>query len=350
MSGAGAGEPTLDPADMNDRADHVLPFRLEQSGALGRLARLGTSVDAILTRHDYPDAISNVLGEALVLAALLGAGLKQQSRFTLQTQTNGPLNFLVVSFDWPDALRGYATFDPEAFAALDDGAPQGQLLGSGHLAMTIVPGGTSADELGQQYQGIVAMEGQSLVEAAHTYFVQSEQLPTQINVAVAKHFEAGRSEATNGRASGAADGWQWRAGGLIVQKLTWEGGKKRAEVSPGDENNLPPDWEDDDDWVRTRMLADTVEAHELTDPLLTGPRLLYRLFHEEGVRVFDGRPMVEQCTCSRDRVARVLARFPVGELDDTQRDDGAVHVTCEFCGRVYRFEKDEVEALEKGAA
>ena len=97
--------------------DIVLPFRLERTEALGRLARLGPAVDAVLRRHDYPDAVSTVLGEALVLAAILGAGLKNQSKFTLQTQTDGPLNFMVVSFDWPDALRGYATFDADWFAA-----------------------------------------------------------------------------------------------------------------------------------------------------------------------------------------------------------------------------------------
>ncbi|MGI9406430.1 MAG: Hsp33 family molecular chaperone [Hyphomicrobiaceae bacterium] len=319
--------------------DLVVPFRLERTEALGRLGRLGPVVDAVLRRHDYPDAVSIVLGEALVLAAMLGAGLKNKSRFTLQTQTDGPLNFLVVTFDWPDALRGYATFDADWFAANtpDPSAGNGPLFGTGHLAMTIAPGGETADELAQQYQGIVAMEGQSLRDAAHTYFLQSEQLPTTIHMAVAKHFGADRTE---DRDAG-GDGWRWRAGGLIVQKLTWEGGKKHS-VEPDPGNDQPPDWDADDGWVRTKLLADTVEAHELTDPTLPSERLLYRLFHEERVRAFEARPMTERCKCSRKRISGVLARFPADEIADMEKDDGAVHVTCEFCGRGYVFERDEV--------
>ncbi len=320
--------------------DLVMPFRLEQTGALGRVGRLGAAVDSVLRRHDYPDSVSMVLGEALVLAAMLGAGLKNESKFTLQTQTDGPLNFLVVSFDWPDALRGYATFDADWFSSNtpDPAQGNGALLGSGHLAMTIAPGGETDTERGQQYQGIVAMEGQSLRDAAHTYFLQSEQLPTAIHIAVAKHFGADRIE---DREAG-GEGWHWRAGGLIVQKLTWEGGKKRAEVLPDQANDLPPDWDEDEGWVRTRALADTVEAHELTDPTLAPERLLYRLFHEEDVRAFETRPMAERCRCSRERIENVLARFPAEELQDMEREHGGVHVTCEFCGRAYSFEADDV--------
>lgn len=325
----------------SDAADNlVMPFRLEASGALGRLGRLGSVVDSVLRRHDYPDAVSMVLGEALVLAAMLGAGLKNQSKFTLQTQTDGPIGFLVVTFDWPDALRGYATFDADWFAThtVDPASGNGPLLGNGHLAMTIAPGGDTAQEQGQQYQGIVAMEGQSLRDAAHTYFLQSEQLPTAIHIAIAKHFGADRAE---DREAG-GDGWHWRAGGLIVQKLTWEGGKRRAQVLPEQANDLPPDWDEDEDWARTRMLAETVEAHELTDPTLPSERLLYRLFHEEQVRAFEPKPMAERCKCSRERIEGVLARFPEDEIAEMEREDGAVHVTCEFCGRAYAFTADEV--------
>ncbi|MEL7543971.1 MAG: Hsp33 family molecular chaperone [Pseudomonadota bacterium] len=332
-----AGQET--PAPPSD--DLVLPFRLEASGALGRLTRLGSVVDGILKRHDYPDAVSAVLGEALVLAAMLGAGLKNRSRFTLQTQTDGPINFLVVNFDWPDALRGYATFDAAHFAAEPDVVTSGigALLGNGHMAMTIIPGSDTPGEMGQQYQGIVAMEGQSLIDAAHTYFIQSEQLPTSLHVAVAKHFGGAADQEPDGPT------WRWRAGGVIVQKLTWEGGKKRAEIAPELANDLPPDWEDDDDWMRTRALAGTVEAHELTDPMLTPERLLYRLFHEEGVRVFETRGMAERCSCSRERIESVLARFPADEIEDMEREDGDVQVTCEFCGRVYMFDAEAVAAL-----
>jgi len=318
----------------------VVPFRLERTEALGRIGRLGSVVDTVLQRHDYPDAVSVVLGEALVLAAILGAGLKNRSRFTLQTQTDGPLNFLVVSFDWPDALRGYATFDRAWFVANEPDLANGNsaLFGNGHLAMTIVPGGETAEELGQQYQGIVAMDGQSLRDAAHKYFLQSEQLPTVIHLAVAKHFGTNRNR--NQAAGG--DGWHWRAGGLIVQKLTWEGGKKRTEDTASLTGEIPPGWDEDEGWLRTSALADTVQAHELTDPMLAPERLLYRLFHEEGVRVFEACPMEHRCKCSRERISDVLRPFPADELTDMVKDDGKVHVTCEFCGRSYAFECGEI--------
>ena len=309
--------------------DVVLPFRVVASGINGRTVRLGTVVDMILSRHNYPEPVARVLGEALVLAAMLGVALKFQSRLTLQTKTDGPIDFLVVDYKAPGSLRGYASFDEARVKAwsMDGDNDQGALLGAGHMAMTIDPGQDMA-----RYQGVVALENCALIEAAHSYFRQSEQLPTFAKVAIAKHYSAG---AKDGRE------WHWRAGGLIVQNLTQQGGiqEEDAEVQALREAEGRLFGEDSDDWERVRLLASTVEEHELIDPMLSAERLLYRLFHEEGVRTFDVRVMDTACQCSRERIDNMIEQFSTEELNDMRDADENVVVTCEFCKTSYKFEK-----------
>jgi molecular chaperone Hsp33 len=170
----------------------------------------------------------------------------------------------------------------------------------------------------ERYQGVVSLEGESLTQAADTYFRQSEQLPTFIKLAVARHYRAGKS---GGRP------WTWRAGGLLVQKLTREGGRtSRGEAAFQEE-----------DWTRAKALAETVEDHELLDPTLPAERLLYRLFHEERVRAYRAIPLESYCSCSRARVEELLKRFSREDLADMVVD-GEVWVTCEFCNSRYRFD------------
>jgi len=207
-------------------------------------------------------------------------------------------------------LRGYARFSAERLAEL---SPDGRLLGDGHLAMTIDRGSDT-----ERYQGVVPLEGESLTKAADTYFRQSEQLPTFIELAVARHYRAGKS----GRRP-----WTWRAGGLLVQKLTREGGR----TSRGEAAFL------EEDWTRAKALAETVEDHELLDPTLPAERLLYRLFHEERVRAYRTIPLESYCSCSRARVEELLKRFSREDLADMVVD-GEVWVTCEFCNSRYHFD------------
>jgi molecular chaperone Hsp33 len=292
------------PAD-----DLVLPFQAEQADVLGRLVKLGPTVDSILSRHAYPEPVSRLLGEAVALTALLGAALKFEGKFILQASTDGPVDLLVADYQVPGALRGYARFSAVRLAAFEAG-DEFSLLGDGHLAMTIDRGQDT-----ERYQGVVPLEGESLTEAAHTYFRQSEQLPTFIRLAVARHYRAG---------TGGEGAWTWRAGGLLVQKLTREGGK-----------TSPKDFEED--WTRAKTLAETVEDHELLDPLLPPERLLYRLFHEEQVRVYRAVPLETYCSCSRERVEELLSRFTPEELADMVVD-GEMWVTCEFCNARYQFD------------
>ena len=290
--------------------DLILPFQAEQADVSGRLVKLGPVVDTILSRHDYPEAVSQLLGEAVALTALLGAALKFEGKFILQASTDGPVDLLVADYQVPGGLRGYARFAPEQVEALP---PDGRLLGDGHLAMTIDRGLDT-----ERYQGVVPLEGDSLTEAADTYFRQSEQLPTFIRLAVARHYRPG--------ASGDRP-WTWRAGGLLVQKLTREGGHGPAREAAFAE----------EDWTRARALAETVEDHELLDPLLPPDRLLYRLFHEEQVRAFRAVPLESYCSCSRGRVEDLLKQFTAEDLADMVVD-GEVWVTCEFCNSRYHFD------------
>lgn len=300
--------------------DLVLPFRAEASGIMGRVVRLGAVADRILKGHDYPEPVLALLGEALCLTALLGAALKTGAKLILQTKTDGPVSTLVVQNDGPGALRGYASFEAERVKAHRGGG----LLGAGHLAMTIDPGGDR-----DRYQGIVALEGQSLADAALDYFRQSEQLPTFLRLAVGKHYAA---DAEGHR------GWLWRAGGLMLQHLSPEGGTAPVQDRlKGDGTG----YEIDDDWERTRILAETVMDHELIDPDLSAERLLLRLFHEEGVRAYGAKPVEARCGCSRERLAGIMARFDRAELDD-MIVDGKIEITCEFCSTRYRFARDEL--------
>jgi len=308
--------------------DLVLPFRTVKSDVIGRVVRLGSVVHAILSRHAYPEPVSHALGEALALTAMLGSALKTSAKLILQTKTDGPLDFLVADFEQPGEVRGYANFDKadSVLAGTKGRGDQGALLGTGHLAMTIDPGGSR-----DRYQGIVAVAREPLLTAAHEYFRRSEQLPTFIRLAVARHY--GPAE------GGGQRGWRWRAGGLMIQQLPREGGRQRLE---GEARDLSLEGEDDENWNRARHLAATVEDHELIDPMLAPERLLYRLFHEEGVRVVPATGLAEACRCSRERIELYLTRFAWAELADLREPDGGLTVTCEFCSRTYRFAPGEV--------
>jgi molecular chaperone Hsp33 len=308
--------------------DVILPFHIETAGARGRLVRLSGAISTILSQHAYPDAVSSLLGEAITLTAMLGASLKiEGGSFILQTRSEGPVKFLVAHYHTPGSLRGYASFDADTFAKATNGATASvlpnKLLGDGHFVMTIDPGPGM-----ERYQGVVALEG-SLVGAASHYFRQSEQIPTFLRVAVAKQYLAGKD--------GAPGTWSWRAGGLMVQKLTDEGGAAIAATRDGD------DAEQEDAWERARIFASTVKDDELLDAALTPEVLLYRLFNEERVRVFHQQPLVAFCQCSEDRVQQMLKRFSPEEIADMVLD-GRIEVTCEFCNRRYQFDAATLHA------
>lgn len=316
--------------------DAVVPFQVADLDARGRAVQLGPALDDILNRHDYPEPVAKLLAEAIVLTVLLGTSLKFDGKFIFQSQSNGPVDMLVVDFRTPNSVRAYARYDEKrlAGAMAEHRISQEELMGSGTLALTVDQG-----EHTQRYQGIVALDGSNLEEVAKTYFRQSEQIPTDVRLSVAKLIERGE------------DGKpveQWRAGGLIVQFLPESELRMRQRDLPaGDAPNADEDDDnlvEDDDWAEIKALVATIESSELTDPQVGAERLLYRLFHERGVRVFEAVSVNDDCSCSREKIAGVLSGFTAEEITDSI-EDGKISVTCEFCSTQYEF--DPAEFLPK---
>jgi molecular chaperone Hsp33 len=237
---------------------------------------------------------------------------------------------LVVDFITPNKVRACARIDKDRVAAAiaSGKADAGSLLGRGHLAMTIDQGGDMS-----RYQGLVALEGGTLEDAAHEYFLRSEQIPTRVRLAVAEEFR---------RDGGPKH--RWRAGGILLQFVPRAPERARVpDLDPGDapEGHTQPAVTEDDAWVEGRSLVETVEDIELIDPAVSSERLLYRLFHERGVRVFNPIDMTAQCSCSRESVEGMLRSFPQTDRDDMV-ENGVISVTCEFCSRTYVFEPADV--------
>jgi molecular chaperone Hsp33 len=311
--------------------DLVLPFQVEGTGTRGRLARFGDVIDTILSRHAYPEPVARLLGEALVLTAMLAVSLKHEGSLTIQLQGNGPLSFIVCKFNAPGMLRGYAKVaDEAAIRALGNGAPPplGALLGRGTLAITIDPGTGM-----RRYQGIVALDRDTLAEAADEYFQQSEQIATRVRLAVAETMRADTGEGAR----------RWRAGGLMIQHLAAETGvidedERHARRLARDKPVLTEGGEDvEDAWTRTLVLMETVEDHELLDPTLSPERLLYRLYHEDGARVYGSHGFDATCTCTRERIAEVLSNYSRDDLTDMV-EEGVIRVQCQFCKTSYAFD------------
>jgi molecular chaperone Hsp33 len=308
--------------------DHVVPFQVEGLDVRGRAVSLGPLTDTILSRHKYPGPVARLLSETITLTVLLGTSLKFEGKLIIQTKTDGPVNFLVADFTAPDGVRAYARFDEDAVRqAIQAGqAEPHELLGKGVLAFTIDQGANT-----QRYQGIVPLEGETLEEAAASYFRQSEQIPTRVKLASAEFYD--RDEDGKPRHS-------YRAGGLVVQFLPDAPERMRQRDLHGGDGDTGQDFEEDDTWAEAQMLASTAGAEELTDPDLGVERLLFRLFHERGVRVYDAQPVFERCSCSEDKIRGVLSGFSVEEIESTI-EDGEIRATCEFCSTTYRFDPAE---------
>lgn len=302
-------------------SDYVQPFQIEAPGLRGRLVRLGPAVDSVLARHGYPAPVAGILAEALSMGAVLASGLKYDGVFTLQVQGDGPVSLLVMDITSDGAIRGYARFDAERLEATGPGPenPVPRLLGAGHMAFTVDQGPDT-----ERYQGITPLEGATLTDCAHTYFRQSEQLDTAISLCAARQ-ALGAAEQGPAAAAGA-----WRSAALMIQRLPANG-------------SADPD-EEEDEWRRAVVMMSTVTAAELLDSGLNASEILYRLFHEDGVRVYRQRALRHQCRCSRQRVQRTLRSFPKPEVD-SMMDNGQLTVTCEFCKALYVFHQGDLDSL-----
>jgi len=296
--------------------DVILSFDLPKAGVRGRLVRLDATSARALSAHALPEEAARVTGEALALTALLGSALKLDGRLTLQIKSDGPLDLVTVDYygsdeDKPRGVRAYGRLDAERFAARTEKS-FAALAGQGAMAITIEP------RLGgQAYQGITPLSGEGIAASAETYFAQSEQLPTAIRLAAAPLFVAGD------RAP------HWRSGGLMLQMTP-----EAAKEGPPEEHPV------NDDWERLSLLMKTAEDLELVDTSLAPETLLWRLFHEDEVRVHPAEPVAFRCDCDGARIAQILKGYTPREREGLADEDGIIRASCEFCGTVHEITPD----------
>lgn len=276
-------------------SDRLYRFLFEHTGIRGNLVHLDATWRAVLGAHPYPEAVQGPLGEALAAVSLLAATVKFEGSLILQAQGQGPIRTLVAQTTHEHKVRGLARWDGEV-------PPRGtlpDLFGEGYLALTIERRGA------EPYQGIVPLEGADLSAAIERYFRDSEQLPTRLWLTATAE----------------------RAAGLLIQRLPGEG--------PSDQ-----------DWERIGLLAGTLTREELSGQ--SSGNLLYRLFNEETVRLFDPEPVAFRCGCSRARIQDTLKLLGQDEVQGILADEGLVKVTCEFCNRAYSFDAVDTEQLFAG--
>lgn len=293
--------------------DFVAPFSLDNAPVRGRVVRVGSgALDPILKRHAYPRPVALLLGEALALAALLGSLLKAEGRLIVQAQGEGPAPLLVAEHGAGGHLRGYARIGDGAVEALAGAnrLPPREVLGAGQMLITLDQG-----EGKDLYQGVAALEGETLAQCAEHYFRVSEQTETRIKLAVGEVMEA------------AAPAY-WRGGGALIQRIAPD--DARGDVA--------------EDWNRASILFATLEDQEVIDPDLSADRMLYRLFHEEGVRMADPAPLADCCTCTEERLRAVMRSFPEEQVRGLVEPDGLLHARCQFCAREYKLTPESVVA------
>ncbi len=271
--------------------DVIHRFIFEDCGVRGELVRLDATWRAVRECHDYPPPVQRHLGEALAGVLLLAETIKLRGTLIMQAQGDGPLRTLVAQATGDRSVRGLARWEGQVSQESLEKA-----MGNGRLVMTI------QREQGEPYQGVVPLEGDSLAEVLGFYFRQSEQLPTGLWLSAGP--------------GGAA--------GLLLQQLPSQGTEA-------------PDWE------RLCTLAATISDSELLD--LPAEQLLYRLFHEEALRLFEAEPVTFRCRCSRGRIEQTLIALGPAQLHEYAEEDGSIEVTCEFCNRRYDFDIVDIEAL-----
>lgn len=306
--------------------DTVLPFQLDRSDIRGRIARIDGVLERVLAQHNYPAPIEALVAEAVLLTALIGQSLKLRWRLSLQVRGKGAARLIATDYYAPDGagnparIRGYASFDRER---LDLGGNPFAQIGEGYFALIIDQGPDM-----QPYQGITPLAGGSLGACAEAYFAQSEQLPTRF----ATRF---------GRSTLAGQGESWRAGGMMLQHLP----KASPHAAPDADAAAPEDGlmsardiltgDEAEDWTRSNLLLDTVEALELVGPTVQPTELLVRLFHEEGPRVFEAQPLTFGCSCSEDKVRQSLSIYSARDIAHMTTPEGTVTADCQFCSAHY---------------
>lgn len=294
-------------SDTEHPDNFVMPFKVGDSPVRGRVVRLGGPIDQILSAHNFCKIVSELVGEVAVLSVLMGASLKFDGKLIFQLQGDGPVSLVVADYEARGGLRAMASVgqDPTTKAL-------SQAVGKGHIAITIDQGPDM-----ERYQGVTSIDDDILEKSAVSYFTQSEQIPTVVRLAVGKVSRPGKPDA-------------WRAGGIIAQFIPAEGGdRERGEAILKSE-------EDQELWDRAAAFVTSTEDDELIDPSIGTEELLYRLFHEDGVRVFDQASVTAKCNCNAEKIGAVLSKYKAEDLADMV-DDGFIRVSCEFCRHTYLF-------------
>ncbi len=293
--------------------DFVAGFSPQGLPVRGRVIRMaGGSLSPILKRHAYPDHLAEILGEALMLSALVGSGMKFEGKVLAQAEGDGPVSMMVGEYSKSGGVRAYARHEPERWAWLNkvnkgDKPHMPQLFGAiGRLGLIIVHDNPDM----QPYQGIVPLVKGSMAQCAEDYFRQSEQVETCLRMSVVKD-ESG----------------EWIAGGMMIQKIA--GDMARGDTEEG--------------WREAEALFSTLSEAELTDQSLPAQDLIYRLFHEGGVAMdSDAQVLTDVCTCNRDRLIGTLEGLADESLREMVEPDGTLSVDCQFCSRNYVIPIEDV--------
>jgi molecular chaperone Hsp33 len=291
-------------------------FSIEDSNIRGGIVRLGQSYADILGSHQYPSQVAILMGELAVMAVALANFIKYDGLFSLQTRGNGPITTMVVDVTSAGTLRGYAHFDKKQFVQKKNKFLIPHLMGNGHFAFTVDQGkGTKC------YQGITSLDGATLSECAQNYFRESEQLDTAVLLT--------------------ADPQTKKAAALIIQKMPNSSDRSQKHFSPTLE-------EDDEKWRNAVIIMSSITTQELLNPSIQTNDLLYRLYHENGVRIYDKKLIKFQCRCSSKKIIAALASFPAKELNNMKTSQGSIVATCEFCLTAYEYD-DKAINIERNS-
>lgn len=278
-------------------SDQIQRFMFDHTNVRGEIVTLSTAYHEVLDRHAYPPAVNELLGELLAAVALLTDTVKLDGTLSIEVRGAGGLSLLMAESNPGGELRAIARIAEDADLPSEHASFR-ELVGEGQIVITLDP------REGHRYQGIVALDQETLGGCLEAYFSQSEQLPTRL-------WLAANTE---------------RAGGLLLQRL------------PEESQN-----QDVDAWDRSVQLADTIKADELLG--LEQREVLHRLYHEETIRVFEPKALRFGCTCSRERMTFALYSLGKEELSDILHEQGAIDTQCHFCHTKYHYTAADIETL-----
>lgn len=281
--------------------DQLHRYLFENYAVRGELVTVSNTWKEVLENHNYPLPVKNLLGELLVATSLLTATLKFAGDITVQVQGDGPMSLAVINGNNRQQMRGVARVQGE----IADNASLKTLVGNGYLVITITP------EEGERYQGVVGLEGETLAECLEDYFQRSEQLPTRLFIR-----------------TGDVEG-QPAAGGMLLQVL------------PAQDTQA-------EDFEHLAVLTETVKAEELFT--LPANEVLWRLYHEEEVTLYDPQDVEFKCTCSRERCADALKTLPDEEVDSILAEEGEIDMHCDYCGNHYLFNAMDIAEIRNNAS